>query len=211
MSEEQPIKEAPSPKPVNPRVPYIIGGILLFVGLYISAFLIPDVIKSFGGPQTLTLAEAVEVANAQQTYARIEDGTWDCATLTQVQGRSPSYSRYGVSRTETRFTEIFYTADAQEIVMFVTLSGEVDCADLDGESPEGYLYSMSNSTRRELTNGARLARYFTTDTFLELCGYCGQENSLIGAVFGITFTLLGVAVVLYGRKLSNAGKLQSVD
>lgn len=204
MSEKQQIEEKPAQKPVSPRVVYIIGGVLLFVGLYISVFLIPDVIKSIGGAQSMTLAEAAEVANAQQTYARIADGTWDCATLSQVRVRAPSYGRYGAVREETRFTEIFYVGEGQEVVMFVTLSGEVDCADLDGKHPEGYLYRMNNSTRQELTNDARLARYFSTDTFLEFCGYCGRENSMIGAVFGIVFTLLGLAVVLYGRKLSKA-------
>jgi hypothetical protein len=62
---------------------------------------------------------------------------------------------------------------------------------------------MSNDTQQELTNDARLARYFEAESFLELCGYCGRDNSLIGAIFGVAFTILGAGMIVYGRKLRN--------
>src|SRR5690606_11344915 len=139
----------------------IIGGIvLLLVGVYISAFLIPDVLKTASGPQPMSLAEAADVANADATYARIEDGKWDCDTLQLVRGRSVTSIRYGPYREETRFTEVFYSDDSREVVVFVTLSGEVECADLAEEQPTGYLYAMQGDTQQALTNEARLARYF---------------------------------------------------
>lgn len=180
------------------------GIIILLFGLYISAFLIPDVIQASSGPESLTLEEAAQSADGDRTYARLEDGSWDCATLKQVQGFSPSHRQYDVLREETKTTEIFFANDSREIVAFITLSGAVDCDDLTGEVPSGYLYAMSDDTRRELTNDARLVRYSTTaDTFLEFCGYCGRDNSLIGAVFGVVFTLLGIAMVVFGRKMKN--------
>jgi hypothetical protein len=180
-----------------------VGGILLFLGFYISAFLVPDVIKAASGPESMTLQEAAEVAGPTQTYARLENGTWDCATLTHVRRLVPSYRRYASRQEETSSTEIFFTEDSRQVVAFVTLSGEVECNDLTGEVPAGYLYAMSDDTRQELTNDARLARYFEAESFLEFCGYCGRDNSLIGAIFGVAFTILGGAMIIYGRRLRN--------
>ncbi|NCC36157.1 MAG: hypothetical protein EOM24_29715 [Chloroflexia bacterium] len=176
-----------------------MGLILLVVGLYVSAFLLPDLVETAAGPQRLTLAEAANVASATRTYARIEEGAWDCETLQQVQGLSATSIRYGFGplheREETKYTEVFFTDNTRDVVVFVTLSGAVQCDDLTRQWPTGYLYMMSDGTRQALTNEARLARYFTTDTFLEFCGYCGRENSLIGAGFGVVFTVAGMAML----------------
>ncbi len=200
MSEPQLTDEQSKARPSSQRWLAISGAVLVFVGLYISVFLIPDVIETASGPQTLTLAQAAEVAHAERTYARIEDGAWDCDTLRQVRGLSSSALRYGNMREETKYSDIFFTNDSSDVVVFVTLSGDVNCDDLDEQRPTGYLYSMNSATQQELTNDARLARYFTTDTFLEFCGYCGQSNSLIGAVFGVVFLLAGVGLIVAGRR-----------
>lgn len=177
----------------------IIGGaILLILGLYISAFLIPDVIQSASGPQSLSLTEAAKVAGSAATYARIEDGAWDCDTLRQVRGLSVTSLRYGRLREETRYSEVFFEDDNREVVVFVTLSGDVNCDDLAEQAPTGYLYAMQDDTRQSLTNDARLARYFSADSLLEFCGYCGQENSLIGAAFGLVFVVMGGSLLIAG-------------
>ena len=182
---------------------YLGIGMFLF-GAYISAFLVPDVIRTARGPQAMSLSESAEVANSEQTYARIEGGTWDCETVTYVEGLSGSQLSYGRFRKETKYTEIFYTDDAQDVVVFVTLSGELDCAEIAEDDPVGYLYSMSRDMQQELTNEARLARYFNTDTFLEFCGYCGRDNSMIGAGFGLAFLLGGGGLFFWGRRMVKA-------
>lgn len=178
---------------------WMIGGGVFFLlfGLYISAFLIPDVIGSWAGAQPMSLGEAAKVASDEQVYARLTDGRWDCDTLTYVEGYSPSH-RYGSALEEdTKVTEIFFTDAAREIVVFIAMSGEQDCDDLPN-MPAGYLYEMQNRTERDLTNEARLARYFDADTFLEMCGYCGRDNSLIGAGFGVASVLGGLGLAIYG-------------
>lgn len=181
------------------------GVALLLLGIYISIFLIPDVLETVGGPQRLTMDQAADVANPERTYASVEGGTWDCDTQEFVRGLSGSRVMYGLPssrlREETKFTEIFYTGDDNRVVMLVTLSGEVDCDEFADQVPTGYLYAMSDGTRQELTNEARLARYFMTDTFLEFCGYCGQDNSIIGAIFGVVLFLCGVGLVVFGRRI----------
>ncbi|MBI1297847.1 hypothetical protein GC175_23170 [bacterium] len=179
----------------------ILGSVLLVLGLYVSAFLIPDVIKTAAGPQRLSLQQAAQLAGDDPLYARIEGGAWDCETLQQVRGLSATALRYGRMREETRYAEVFFTDDTRAVVVFVTLGGAVTCDDLARQWPEGYLYAMNSDTRQELTNEARLARYFTTETFLEFCGYCGRQNSLIGAVFGVVFTLAGIVMLIAWRRL----------
>lgn len=183
----------------------IMGIGLLLVGLYLSVFLLPDTIETMSGPQTMSLAEAAVVAGTERTYASIEGGAWDCETLKQVRGVSATSLRYGfgplITREETRYSEVFFTDNSREVVVFVTLAGEVTCDDLKQQWPIGYLYNMNEGTRRDLTNEARLARYFTTDTFLEFCGYCGQQNSLIGALFGVVFVISGVGMFVIGRRM----------
>lgn len=179
----------------------ILGIGLLLFGLYISAFLVPDVISAASGPESMTLAEAAQVAGSERTYARIEDGAWECETLVHVEGLSPSHRRSAPLREETKYTEIFFTNDAAEVILFVTLSGEVECDEIADDNPAGYLYTMSDGTRRELTNDARLARFISAESYLEFCGYCGRDNSLIGAGFGVVFTLLGAGMIFFGRNM----------
>jgi hypothetical protein len=78
-----------------------LGIVLFLFGAYVSAFLIPDVIRTASGPQAMSLSEATEVANSEQTYARIEGGAWDCDTVTYVEGLSGSQLSYGRVREET--------------------------------------------------------------------------------------------------------------
>jgi len=188
-----------------------VGIVLLLFGLYISAFLVPDVIRTMSGPQPMTLAEAANAATTERTYARLEGGSWECDTLTPVEGLSPSHRRYEVLREEIKTTEIFFTDAAREVVAFVTLSGEVECDELSEELPSGYLYAMSTRTRQELTDDARLARYTDASHFLEFCGYCGRDNSMIGAVFGIVFTLGGGAMVVSGRNFRKTSAMTDDD
>jgi hypothetical protein len=114
MSDHRPA----SAKNASPKGLFVGGGILLFIGLYISAFLVPDVIQAASGPESMTLQEATEVASATRTYARLENGTWDCATLTHVRSLAPAYRRYATRREETVSTEIFFTDDSREVVTF---------------------------------------------------------------------------------------------
>jgi hypothetical protein len=147
----------------------------------------------------MTLAEAAATATDQSTYVKIEDGVWRCDTIRYIRGRSSTNSL----ATTTRFTEIFLTDDAtpEQIVMLASLSGEKDCADLDGSPPDGYLTRMSDSKQQDLTNDARLARFFDATEFLEFCDYCGPENSLIGVAFGVVFALAGIAILIVGYRM----------
>lgn len=186
----------------NHRIVLIAGGILLFFGLYISAFLIPDVIATASGPETMTLVLAGDIATDTNTYVQIEDGVWDCDTIEYVYGWSSTSKR-----NEIKFTEVFVTDDGSPvgIAMLSQMSGEQSCLDLRETIPTGYVRRMSEDTKEVLTNGARLARYFDADVFLEFCGYCGQENSMIGAIFGIVFVLAGLGLLIFGwRMKSNA-------
>jgi len=142
------------------------------------------------------MAQAAQAATNSATYAIIEDGRWDCDTIEYIRGRSSTNSQ----RIETRFTNIFREDGSGEIVLLASLSGEVSCADLDGWQLTGYLTRMSDARQQELTNAARLARYFDATTFLEFCGYCGAGNSLIGVIFGVVITLAGVALLVTGLR-----------
>lgn len=185
----------------------ILGAVFLFFGLYVSAFLIPDVIQTASGPQSMPLTEAAQLANSEQTYARLENGTWDCDSLRQIRGFSPMYHRYDRLEEETKFTEVFYTDESREIVALVTLSGEVDCEDLANEKPSGYLYAMDSRTKSDLTRSGRLAPYTMSDSYLDFCGYCGRDNSLIGAAFGIFFTLCGLGLLIVAWNLRRKNRL----
>jgi hypothetical protein len=60
---------------------------------------------------------------------------------------------------------------------------------------------MSDSKQQDLTNDARLARFFDATEFLEFCDYCGPENSLIGVAFGVVFALAGIAILIVGYRM----------
>ena len=196
--------EKPKTNPTTSRRTLLmLGGFLIAFSLYLMVFLVPDVLRTAGGPQSVTLEQAAAIANTESAYVTIEDGEWDCRTIEYVRGRSSTNSR----RIETRFTEIFLTdgANPDQIVLFASMSGEMTCDDFEIlDQPTGYLTRMSDGKQQELTNDARLARYFDATDFLEFCGYCGTENSLIGAIVGVVLFLGGLFVFWRGWKMPKA-------
>lgn len=197
--------ENQTPKPKsdpakNRRIVLITAGVMLFFGLYLLAFLVPDVLQTASGPASMTLERAADVATDESLYVSLEDGRWDCETIKHVRRRSPSSSAGTMT---TASTEIFLTdgKTTPDVVAFATLSGEMTCGDFDGLTPTGYLTQMSEDQQQDLTNDARLAKFFRADTVLALCGYCGTENSMIGLMFGIAITLAGLAVLILGLRM----------
>ncbi len=197
-----PESTTPTSSPLDPRLTrrtlLVLGWLALLFGVYLLVFLVPDVVRTAGGPESMTLAEAAATADSDQTYARLTDGAWDCDTITHVRTYSSSQRRLKVSHTEVFLTD--GRAPAQHVV-FVTFSGEKDCSDLETVHPDGYLKRMSSGTQQELTNEARLARYYDATDLMELCAYCGQENSLIGTVFGFVMTGMGVVMLAFGYRI----------
>ena len=193
-------KNAPQKKPATQRRTVLIIGILvLLFSIYLLVFLVPDFLRSAVGAENMTLERAAEVATAESVYASIEDGVWDCDTIEYIRGRSASNS----SAITTRFTEIFYTdkSTSAEIVMLAQMSGEMTCLDFDDLTPTGYLTRMSEDKQQDLINDARLARYFDATSFLEFCGYCGAENSLIGVVVGAILAVIGLVTLIFGFRM----------
>lgn len=172
----------------------ITGIALLAFSAYLLAFLLPDFVRSSAGPQVMTMREAATAATDLDQYVTITDGRWDCETLTYIRGRS-STNR---SVIETRFTELFRTDETGEIVMLVTLSGEVTCDELTETELSGYLQRMSSAREQELRNEVRLARFIHATDYLEFCDYCGPTNSLIGVGFGFFFALAAIGLIVLG-------------
>lgn len=181
------------------RIVLITGGVMLLFGVYLLAFLVPDLLKNMRGPDDMTLGRAADAATGGQRYVHIEDGVWHCDTIEYVRGPSSSNRR----RIVTRYTEAFLT-DAnrpERIVLFATFSGEKSCEEIEGSDLNGYLKRMSNDTRQALTNDVRLARFYDASVYLEMCAYCGPNNSLIGTIFGTVFVVGGVALLGWGWRL----------
>lgn len=179
----------------NSRRNTIIGGfVALAFAAYLLAFLLPDFIRTVGGPRQVTPTEAAEIAADDDVYVAITDGRWDCETITYVTGPSGS----DVSRIDTRFTEVFMTGETGRVVILAQLSGEVDCEELQTMELKGYLNRMLPDQEQELINEVRLARFINASVFLEMCGYCGPSNSLIGTLFGFFFAIGGLALIGWG-------------
>ena len=204
MSEKSKPDQAQTKK-TQKRAMLIGGGLTFLFGVYLMVFLVPDVLATASGPERMTLARAGEIATEQSTYAVIEDAVWDCDTIVAIRGRSSS-NRNTIT---TRFTEAFITdGSSDEVVMLAQMSGEMSCLDLRETTPTGYLTRMSADRQQELTNDARLARFFNATTFLEFCGYCGQENSLIGAIFGVVITLVGIGIFIFGLRMPAESRVE---
>ncbi len=174
----------------------ITGVVLIAFAIYLLAFLLPDFIRSSIGPQPMTMAEAAATATESDRYVAITDGQWNCETIQLVRGRS-STDRNDVI---TRFTEVFRTNESGTVVLLATMSGEVNCAGLEATALAGYLQRITPAREQELINEVRLARFINATDFLEICGYCGPTNSLIGTIFGFLFALLGIGLVVWGLR-----------
>lgn len=189
-----------NPKSANQRRIILItaAGLLLF-SIYLLAFLLPDFMRTAVGPQQMTMTQAAESASDSDAYIAISDGAWECDTIEYVRGRAASNT--GTRREITRFTEVFRTNDSGKVVLLATMSGEMDCAELQATDLAGYLQRMSPEREQELINEVRLARFINATTFLEICGYCGPTNSLIGTLFGFAFALIGLGLLVWGLRM----------
>ncbi len=172
----------------------IAGGVLLFFSLYLLAFLLPDFIRSLAGSESITMETAAERATSESIYVAVEDGKWRCETIHQAV----EYSSTESDRKTIRTTEVFLTNESGSVALLAKMSGEMDCDELEATDLSGYLTRMSADTQQDLTNDARLARFFDATDFLEICGYCGQTNSLIGTLFGFAFAIGGLALIVLG-------------
>lgn len=196
------------PKPtVNWRLirrSMVIGGAFaMLFGVYILAFLIPDMIKSLAGPEDLAIEQAGDVASSSPTYAVIEGGVWQCDTIKYIKGVSTSSLQTSRPQIVIKYTEIFLTdkANLPDVVMLVTESDEKSCEDFQNTTLDGYLKRMSSDTQQELANEVRLARFPGATTYLEMCSYCGPENSAIGTGFGVVALVGGGFLVIRGRRI----------
>ena len=174
----------------------ISGGFCLFFSIYLLIFLLPDFIRSLAGPEPMTLSQAAERATDENLYVLLADGSWECETIDYVIG----YSSTSADRVDTKFTEIFVTNPSGAVVVLAQMSGELECADFDGREIVGYLTRMTADQQQDLTNEVRLARFINGETYLELCGFCGQTNSLIGTLFGLAFFMGGLALLILGLR-----------
>lgn len=170
-------------------VRYSSIGLMLF-GILLIIPLAADLMAVIGGAQDYTISAVAGVASDERTYARLTDGEWDCDTIEYIEGRTGSdlYMRR-LYRTSTRTTEVMRVDDANSIAVWVSLSGRVTCDDLASMDAVGYLYATDgtpsglNSDMRSVIRNA--------DTVLELCGWCGADNSMIGIVVSGVFILIG--------------------
>lgn len=182
----------------NQRRNLLIGAaFVLFFAAYLLAFLLPDFIRTVAGPRTITMGQAAEIASHDDDYVTITDGAWECETIELVRGRSATNS---LAET-TRFTEVFRTNEGGSVVLLATMSGELDCGELETAVLTGYLNRIPPEKEQELINEVRLARFINATVFIEMCGYCGPTNSLIGTLFGFAFALLGVGLLVWGLKM----------
>jgi hypothetical protein len=147
----------------------------------------------------MTVARAAEVADSMSQYVALEDGVWHCDTIEYIRGVSSTNRR----RIITRNTEIFFTNEASlpQIVVLVTESGEKSCDDFQSNDLDGYLTRMGSGTQQDLANEVRLAQFPGATDYLELCAYCGPENSAIGVGFGVFFALAGIALLVWGLRM----------
>ena len=175
----------------------ITGVVLIAFAAYLLVFLLPDYIRASVGPQTMTMAAAAATATERDSYVAIADGAWDCETIQLVRGRSSSNRNNEI----TRFTEVFRTNESGTVVLLATTSGEMDCEELQATALAGYLQRMTPAREQELINEVRLARFIHATDFLEICGYCGPTNSLIGTGFGMIFAALGIGLVVWGLRV----------
>ena len=174
---------------------FIVFGILLIVPLA------SDLASVIGGAQDYTISEVAEVANDERTYARLTDGEWDCNTLAYIEGYSGSdlYMRRLYSGTSVRTTEVLRVDRDNNIAVWVSLSGRVECDDLSNMEAVGYLYATDakpSGLNISMRNAIR-----NSDEVLELCGWCGADNSLIGFAFSIGFIVLGAASMSFATRL----------
>jgi hypothetical protein len=183
------------------------GGVLLALSIYLLAFLLPDVIRTLPGAESMTLSRAAEVATGSNKYVTLTDGNFDCDSIRYIRGPSSS----GTPRIVIRNTEIFLLSPDTQVATLVTFSGETTCAEARSGDLTGYLTRMSSGTQQELTNDVRLARYISAESYLELCAYCGLGNSAIGAGFGVAFFIIGIVLLVWGFRMPKSGPADDVN
>ncbi len=125
-------------------------------------------------PQSVTMVEAAAIADSKP-WVTIEDGVWNCQNIWYM----------GSDRTYAVLTNT-----SQTVVTVVLYSDKVSCNALQARQPRGILTRMAEKRYSVASREHDFSEYPDATAFLDLCGFCGADNSL-GLV-----VMSGVAVVL---------------
>ncbi len=174
------------------KVTIISASVLIAFCIYILAFLVPDVIRTLGGPSEMTLADAASLVEPDDEFVSLSGYRLDCDSIRYTVGRDANNR----TRTTTRATNIVAESTDGSVLMKARLSGRLECEEIDTSVMSGYLSSLSIVDIRKLT-----ATYPQAQTFLLLCAYCGPENSKLGIIISSAMLLIGVALLVFGLKM----------
>lgn len=177
------------------RFPKIALGVgvlfaLLFGVMGVSSFL--EMQKIGDAPERVTLAAlAVDLNEKERSWVIVEDGIFNCESL--------HYEQVGSSE----HTEIFVANGDASILMLVTYSGRLPCAELTQAALQGVAYRMSDKHASLLVDSGRLNAMTARSDLLELCSICGKSNSWGLVVLSLILGLASLSLyplALWGRK-----------
>ncbi len=156
-------------------IPFFALGVLA-----LGSFIL-DEAGVFNGPQTVTITEAAEIATGENTYVTVEGANVLCERLRYREGRSSA-----TGTTDTRYTDVWMVDEAGTVGIFASYSGRIGCDDITDGDITGFL-----TAPRSLPGSANPLPLGINAAYLELCGYCGRENSLIMGGISVVMIALG--------------------
>jgi hypothetical protein len=147
------------------------GLVLVAFGLFALFSLLRESLPLiFSSPQQLTIAQAAEIATEDNSYVQLEDAVYLCDRLEYRMGRSSS-----TNSTDTRYTDIWLTDEANTVAVFASFSGRRDCEWIMERDLSGFLRTADTLPR---TAGVPPFSLQGEMAYLELCAYCGRVNSI---------------------------------
>jgi|GEM_PF-3828841 len=170
----------------------VSGGLLTAFFLWVLVSLWEDYRQTPAQPSSMILASAAETIGDDRLYVTIEDGRWQCSSISYTH-------RYHNGNRTVDGTRAIMRNEAGNVAVVARFSEELTCADLQAAPLTGVLTRMDAAERE---------RYATIsgDILLEMCAYCGPANALTGILVSGVFALLGGGLIGLGMFLIRRSK-----
>jgi hypothetical protein len=155
-----------------------VGFTVASVGVFIVITCYSALRQTPAIPEQLSIEKIpAGLSSKDHLWVTVLDGRWDCENIA-IHDDNDTFAAL-VNSDET-------------VVIVASFDEKMTCPELQGVQPSGRLAEFVHREFIYTSNFIDFSKYGPETVSLSLCAYCGRQNTQVGIVAGIIFTILGL-------------------
>jgi hypothetical protein len=172
-----------------PAILAILGFLFIVVGSYGSITLWNELQETPTEPAYLSLEEALPLVDSEGLWVSLKNVKWDCRNIVQT----------GSGKHANTYT-VLTNIDETIVVQAWRFSGHLSCEQILTRSPSGILRPSCVECFGKIGEQFNYTIYKNSHAFLDLCTFCGRNNTNI-------FFMMNVVMFLFGTLMFSSSFL----